>query len=90
MQQSMPMHDDDNSMSVEMPGCDMAKPSTSGKSKGVFCKATAHCQFASIYYPTEQATVSHPMAVSNQVVFLYAESFTGREPGGLWRPPRAI
>ena len=90
MQQSMSMHDDDNAMSVEMPGCDMTKSSTSNKAKGGFCKTTAQCQFASIYYPPEQATFSRPMAVSNQVVFHYAESFTGREPGGLWRPPRAL
>ncbi|MBO3056554.1 hypothetical protein J4763_07090 [Burkholderia pseudomallei] len=88
MQQS-PMHED-GSMSVEMSGCDMMKSSMAGKAKGVFCKVTAQCQFASIYYPPVQTTVSHPLAVSNQVVFHYAESFTGHEPDGLWRPPRAI
>lgn len=88
MQQSMPMHDD-GAMSVEMPGCDMAK-STAGKAKGDSCKTTAQCQFASIYYPPAQASVSHPMAVARQVVFHYAESFAGHVPGGLWRPPRAI
>jgi hypothetical protein len=89
MQQSMPMHDD-GSMSVEMADCDIMKSPTAGKAKGGFCKATAQCQFASIYYPPLQATVNHPMAASNKVVFQYAESFTGREPSGLWRPPRAI
>ncbi|AMV45828.1 hypothetical protein [Paraburkholderia caribensis] len=90
MQQSASMHDDDGAMSVDMPGCNMMKSPTAGKAKGVLCKITAQCQFASIYYPPAQATVSHPMAVSNQVVFHYAECFAGREPGGLWRPPRAI
>lgn len=89
MQQSMPMRDD-GSVSVETPSCDMMKSSTAGKAKGVFCKVTAQCQFASIYYPPMQATVSHPMAAGNQVFSRYAESFTGHEPGGLWRPPRAI
>ncbi|SMG55146.1 hypothetical protein [Paraburkholderia susongensis] len=89
VQQSMPAHND-GSVSVDMPACDMMKSSTAGKPKGVFCKATAQCQFASIYYPPAQATVSHPMAVTNQVVFHYAESFAGHVPAGLWRPPRAI
>lgn len=89
MQQSMPMHDD-GSVSVEMQGCDMMKSSSASKAKGGFCKATAQCQFASIYYPPAQASVSHPMAVTNQVVFHYAESFAGHVPDGLWRPPQAI
>lgn len=89
MQQSMPVHDD-SSVSVEMPGCDMMKSSSASKAKGGFCKATAQCQFASIYYPPAQASVSHPMAVTNQIVFHYAESFAGHVPDGLWRPPQAI
>jgi hypothetical protein len=89
MQQSTPMPDD-GAVSVDMHGCDMMKSSTPGKAKGVFCKATAQCQFASIYYAPVKATVSHPMAVSNQLAFHYAESFAGRVPGGLWRPPRTI
>jgi hypothetical protein len=80
MQQSTPMPDD-GAVSVDMHGCDMMKSSMPGKAKG---------QFASIYYAPVKATVSHPMAVSNQLAFHYAESFAGRVPGGLWRPPRTI
>lgn len=89
IQQSMSAQDDDI-MPVEMPGCDMVKSSTTSKAQGKYCKATAQCQFASIYYPPEQVSCSRPMAVSSQVVFHYAGSFTAPEPGGLWRPPRAI
>ncbi|MFD1561415.1 hypothetical protein ACFSHT_38185 [Paraburkholderia silviterrae] len=89
MQQSMPMHDD-GAMSVAMPGCGMTKSSQAGKTKGDLCKTTAQCQFASIYYPPAQASVSHPVAVARQVVFHYAESFAAHVPAGLWRPPRAI
>ncbi|WP_042267221.1 hypothetical protein [Paraburkholderia heleia] len=89
MQQSMPMHDD-GSVSAEMPGCETMKPSSASKAKDGFCKGAAQCQFASIYYPPAQATVSHPMTVTRQVVFHYAESFAGHVPDGLWRPPQAI
>ncbi|WP_321963488.1 hypothetical protein [Paraburkholderia sp. J7] len=89
MQQSMPMHDD-GSASAAMSGCDMMKSSPASKAKGGFCKSTAQCQFASIYYPPAQASVSHPMAVARQVVFHYAESFAAHVPAGLWRPPQAI
>ena len=89
LQQSMVMHHD-GAMSADMSGCESMKSSTTEKAKGVFCKVTAQCQFASVYYPASPATVSHPVAISNKVVFHYAESFTGREPGGFWRPPRAI
>ena len=89
MQQSMTM-DDGSVMSAVMPGCDSMKSSTAGKAKGVFCKATAQCQFGNLYYPAFDPTVSHPMAVGNRVVFRYAESLSVYEPGSLWRPPRAI
>ncbi|MDR5880533.1 hypothetical protein [Caballeronia sp. LZ032] len=89
MQQSTAAHDED-AMSAEMPGCESMKSPTTSKAKGEFCKNTAQCQFASIYHPPEQTTISRPTAVCNQVVFPYAESIAGREPGGLWRPPRAI
>ncbi|WP_395068079.1 hypothetical protein [Paraburkholderia silvatlantica] len=89
MQQSMPMHDD-GSVSVEMSGCETMKPSSASKATDGFCKATAQCQFASIYYPPARATVSHPMTVTRQVAFHYAESLAGHVPDGLWRPPRAI
>ncbi|QBR01618.1 hypothetical protein [Paraburkholderia pallida] len=91
MQQSMsmPMHGD-GAASVSMPGCDMAKSSSPGKAKGVFCKATAQCQFASIYYPAVPVTVSRPVTRGSPVVFHYTGAFTGRAPAGLWRPPRAV
>jgi hypothetical protein len=87
MQQSMAM---DEGMSAVMPGCDSMKSSSSDKAKGGFCKITAQCQFGSLYYPAVTATVSHPTPVGSRVVFHYAHSLIVREPGGLWRPPRAI
>jgi len=91
-----PMHStmaarDDMNMSAAMPGCDMMKSSTTGsKAKGVFCKVSAQCQFGSLYYPAPTATISRPMAVNRPLVFHYAKSLTISEPGGLWRPPRAL
>ncbi|MPW23173.1 hypothetical protein GCT13_42000 [Paraburkholderia sp. CNPSo 3157] len=87
MQQTMSM---DDGMFVAMTGCDSMKSSSTVKPKGGFCKMTAQCQFGSLYYPTVTATVSHPTSVGSRVVFHYAKSLTVREPGGLWRPPRAI
>lgn len=89
MQPSMPVHDHE-SMSAGMSGCGMMKSSTEGKAKGVFCKAAAQCQFASLYHPPVRPTVMRPLAAGNQVVFHYIASLSVREPGGLWRPPRAI
>jgi hypothetical protein len=79
----------DGDMSA-MPGCDTMKSASPGKAKGGFCKMTAQCLFASLYYPPASATVSHPMSVGSEVVFHYAQSFPVREPGGFWRPPRNI
>ncbi|WP_090869482.1 hypothetical protein [Paraburkholderia diazotrophica] len=87
MQQSMSM---DDGMSAVMPGCDSMKSSSADKAKSSFCKVTAQCQFGSLYHPAVTATVSHPTSVGSRVVFHYAQSLTVREPGGLWRPPRAI
>ncbi|MEM5385544.1 hypothetical protein VSR68_18355 [Paraburkholderia phymatum] len=86
MQQSMAMGDGTSAMS----GCDSMKSASTDKAKGGFCKVTAQCQFGSLYYPAVTATVSHPTSVGSRVVFHYAQSLTVREPGGLWRPPRAI
>jgi hypothetical protein len=87
MQQSMTV-DDGSVMSAVMPDCDSMKSSTAGKAKGVFCKATAQCQFSNLYFPAFNATVSHPMVASNRVAFHYAKSVPDRDPNGLWRPPR--
>ncbi|WP_248558074.1 hypothetical protein [Paraburkholderia terrae] len=87
MQQRMSM---DDGTSVAMTGCDSMKSSSTVKAKGGFCKITAQCQFGSLYYPTVTTTVSHPTSGGSLVVFHYAQSLTVREPGGLWRPPRAI
>jgi hypothetical protein len=80
----------DDGISVDMTGCDLTKSSSTDKAKGGFCKVTAQCQFGSLYYPAVSATVSHPASVGSRVVFYYAHSLAVREPGGLWRPPRAI
>ncbi|MPW18954.1 hypothetical protein GCT13_19135 [Paraburkholderia sp. CNPSo 3157] len=87
MEQTMAMED---GMPAAMPGCDSTKSASTDKAKGGFCKITAQCQFGSLYYPAVTATVSHPTSVGSRVVFHYAQSLTVREPGGLWRPPRAI
>jgi hypothetical protein len=87
MQQRMSTDDD---ISVGMTGCDSMKSSSTDKAKGGFCKVTAQCQFGSLYHPTVTATVSHPGSVGSRVIFYYAHSLIVREPGGLWRPPRAI
>jgi hypothetical protein len=86
MQHSMAM---DDGMSA-MPGCDSVKSGSTDKAKGGFCKMTAQCQFGSLYYPAVTATVSHTTSMGRRVAFHYAQSLTVREPGGLWRPPRAI
>ena len=88
-----PMHQTmsrDDGMSVAMPGCDSMKSTSTEKAKGGFCKVNAQCQFGSLYYPTVTATVSHPPSVGSRVVFHYAQALSIREPGSLWRPPRAI
>lgn len=90
MQRSMTTDDGSSVMSADMPGCDSMKSSTAGKAKGVFCKATAQCQFGNLYCPAFNTTVSHPMAAGNRVVFHYQESLSAHEPDGLWRPPRVI
>ncbi|MFP4896042.1 hypothetical protein [Paraburkholderia sp. EG304] len=87
MQQTMAM---DDGMSAAMPGCNSMKSTSPDKAKGGFCKVTAQCQFGSLYYPVATATISHPTWLESRVVFHYAQSLTVREPGGLWRPPRAI
>ncbi|CAB3685579.1 hypothetical protein LMG22037_02704 [Paraburkholderia phenoliruptrix] len=87
MQQSTAM---DDGMSTVMPGCDSLKSTASDKAKGGFCKITAQCQFGSLYHPAVAATVGRPMTMGSRVVFHYAQSLIVREPGGLWRPPRAI
>ncbi|KVE31209.1 MULTISPECIES: hypothetical protein [Burkholderia] len=91
MQQSMSM-DSDSSMSADMRGCDSMNSSSPGKAaaKGVFCKATAECQFGSLYHPTACADVSRPAALVCSVVFHYVDSLPVRDPNGLWRPPRLI
>ncbi|MBB5428304.1 hypothetical protein HDG40_006491 [Paraburkholderia sp. JPY158] len=80
----------DDGMSAAMPGCDSMKSTSPDKAKGGFCKVTAQCQFGSLYYPAVTATISHPTYVGSRVVFHYAQSLVVREPGGLWRPPRAV
>jgi len=87
MQQTAAM---DDGMSAAMPGCDSMKSTSTDKAKGGFCKVTAQCQFGSLYYSAVTAIVSHPASVGSRVVFHYAQSLTVCEPGGLWRPPRAI
>ncbi len=89
MQSTMAMQDGMH-MSVAMPGCDMMKSSSTGKTKGGFCKASAQCQFGSLYYPAPSTTISRPMAVTHPVVFHYAKSLPIGEPDGLWRPPRTL
>ena len=89
MQMSMSA-DDAGSMSSEMLGCETMKSSQPGKAKGVFCKATAQCQLGSLYHPAARVEVTRPAGLSSPVVFHYAQSLIVREPGGLWRPPRAI
>ena len=81
---------DGTNLSAVMPGCDMMKSSTAGKTKGGFCKSAAQCQFGSLYYPAPTAAISRPMAVSHPLVFHYAKLLSIRETSGLWRPPRAI
>jgi hypothetical protein len=82
--------DDGSAMSSEMPGCETMKSSQPGKAKGFFCKATAQCKLGSLYHPVSRIEVTRPAGLSSSVVFHYALSFTVREPGGLWRPPRTI
>ncbi|WP_272544879.1 hypothetical protein PPH94_019490 [Burkholderia cepacia] len=91
MQQSMTM-DSDSGMSADMPGCDSMRSSSPGKgtAKGMFCKVTAQCQFGSLYHPTARADVSRPAALTQPIVFHYADSVPVRDPNGLWRPPRLV
>ncbi|WP_429342173.1 hypothetical protein [Paraburkholderia sp. GAS42] len=89
MQMSMGS-EDGSAMSSEMPGCETMKSSQPGKAKGLFCKVTAQCQLGSLYHPVSRTEVSRPAGLSSPVVFHYAQSLSVREPGGFWRPPRAI
>ncbi|MFL9858855.1 hypothetical protein PQR72_24505 [Paraburkholderia madseniana] len=89
MQMSMG-YDDSSAMSSDMPGCETMKSSQPGKAKGLFCKVTAQCQLGSLYHPVSRTEVSRPAGLSSPVVFHYAQSLSVREPGGFWRPPRAI
>lgn len=90
MQQTMSM--DSASMPRDMRDCDSMKSSSADKTKakGVFCKATAQCQFGSLYHPAARADISRPAALASPVVFHYAQSLPVRDPNGLWRPPRLV
>ena len=83
-------NDDSSAMSSDMPRCETMKSSQPGTAKGFFCKVTAQCQLGSLYHPVSTTEVTRPAGLSSPVVFRYALSLTVREPGGLWRPPRAI
>lgn len=91
MQQAIAM-DSDSGMSADMPGCDSMKSSSveKAKTKGVFCKATAQCQFGSLYHPAVKAEIIRPATFGSPVAFHYAASLPARDPNGLWRPPRLI
>lgn len=89
MQMSMG-YDDSSAMSSDTPGCEATKSSQPRKTKGFFCKLTAQCQLGSLYHPVSSTEVTRPAGLSSPVVFHYAQSLSVREPGGLWRPPRAI
>lgn len=74
---------------MDMQDCMTMSPSHDGKVKHPSCKMSAQCEFGSLYCPVgiprvEQA--AYAVAVS---YFVYAHPFAGREPGTLWRPPRA-
>ncbi|HHX4058126.1 TPA: hypothetical protein ACU967_005961 [Burkholderia contaminans] len=91
MQQVMSM-DTGSSMSTDMSGCDLMKSTSvdKAKAKGVLCKVTAQCQFASLYHPAARTEVSRPVALVSPVIFHYADSLPFRDPNGLWRPPRLV
>ncbi|CAN0624460.1 conserved exported protein of unknown function [Burkholderia multivorans] len=91
MQQTMSM-DVAAGMPADMPGCDAMKSSSvdKAKSKGVFCKVTAQCQFGSLYHPAARVDISRPAALVSPVIFYYAQSVPVRDPNRLWRPPRLI
>jgi hypothetical protein len=89
MQMSMAA-DDSSAMSAPMPGCQAMQSPSSGKAKGVFCKATTQCQIGSLYHPVSVPVVLRPAGPFSPVVFHYVQSLSDREPAGFWRPPRAI
>jgi hypothetical protein len=89
MQQSgaMAMQGD---MPAVMSGCDAMKSSPGGKAKGMFCKMSAQCQIGCQSLPAAAPQLTRPSSFSSPVVFRYAQVLPVREPGGLWRPPRAL
>ncbi|RQS19338.1 hypothetical protein [Burkholderia sp. Bp8998] len=93
MQQTMSMEADAGmTLSADMSGCDSMKASPTGhakaKAKGMACKATAQCQFGSLYHPAARTDVSRPAAFASTIFFHYTQSVPIRDPNGLWRPPR--
>jgi hypothetical protein len=89
MQMSMGS-DDGSPMSSEMPGCETMKSSPAGKAKGFFCKATAQCQFGSLYHPVSSPVAVRPAGSFVPVSFHYAQALSIRELDGLWRPPQSL
>ncbi|AOK55610.1 hypothetical protein [Burkholderia stagnalis] len=91
MQHSMSVAGD-AAMSADMPGCESMKSTSTStdksKAKGTLCKATAQCQFGSLYHPAPRADISRPATFAGPVVFHYTQSLPNRDPNGLWRPPR--
>jgi hypothetical protein len=90
-----PMHrtlsvDSDQGMPADMSGCESMKSSSvdKAKAKGVFCKASAQCQFGSLYHPVAKVDIVRPAAFASSVSFHYAAFLAARDPNGLWRPPR--
>ncbi len=79
-----------SAMSSDMAGCENMKSAPAGKTKGFSCKVTAQCQVGSLYHPVSSTEVTRPAGRSSPIVFHYAQSLSVREPGGFWRPPRAI
>ena len=76
---------------ASMHDCDTDKSSSQeSKAKGAGCDASAQCQPGSLYHPVPGADVERPAECARLVVFHYAQSLTVREPGGPWRPPRAV
>ncbi len=79
-----------SAMSSDMSGCENMKSAPAGKTKGFSCKVTVQCQVGSLYHPVSSTEVTRPAGLASPVVFHYAQSLSVREPGGFWRPPRAI